>query len=58
MKIENEVMYGISIDGRKPSTWSEEYPDLTKLNLNFDLLYKSVEIIKKSVTYQPVTKIR
>lgn len=58
MKIVNEVMYGISIDGRKPSAWSEEYPDLTKLNLKFDLLYKSVEIIKKSVTYQPVTKIR
>lgn len=58
MKNENEVLYGISIDGRKPCMWSEEYPDLRKLNLNFDLLYKSVEIIKKSVTYQSVTKIR
>ena len=51
-------MYGVSINGKKPRMWDEEYPDILNQNLNFEQLYKSVEIIRKNVTYQSVEKIR
>lgn len=56
--IKDEVLYGVSINGKKPSMWDEEYPDILNQNLNFEQLYKSVEIIRKNVTYQSVEKIR
>jgi len=56
-KFENETFYGISVDGRKPSTWDIEIPDLEKTNIKFDLLYKSCEVIKKNVTYESVKKL-
>lgn len=56
-EFENETFYGISIDGRKPCTWDKEIPDLENTNLKFDLLYKSCEIIRKTVTYDPMKKL-
>ena len=56
--IKDEVLYGVSINGKKPRMWDEEYPDILNQNLNFEQLYKSVEIIRKNVTYQSVEKIR
>lgn len=56
-KFENETLYGISVDGRKPCAWDKEIPDLEKTNLKFDLLYKSCEVIKKNVTYESVKKL-
>ncbi len=56
-KFENEILYGISINGRKPHRWDQEYPNIAQI-LNLEQLYKSVEIIKKEVTYQPVEKMR
>lgn len=54
---ENETLYGISVDGRRPSAWNKEIPDLEKTNLKFDLLYKSCEVIKKNVTYESLKKL-
>lgn len=56
-KFENEILYGISINGKKPHGWDKEYPNIPPI-LNLEQLYKSVEIIKKEVTYQSVAKIR
>lgn len=55
-KFENEVLYGISINGKKPHRWDPEYPSISPI-LNLEQLYKSVEVIKKEVTYQSVAKI-
>lgn len=56
-KFENEILYGVSINGKKPHTWDKVYPNVPS-TLNLEQLYKSVEIIKKEVTYQLVAKIR
>ena len=56
--IKDEVLYGVSINGKKPRMWDEEYPDILNQNLNFEQLQKSVEIIRKNVTYQSGEKIR
>lgn len=57
-RIENEVFYGISINGKKPNEWGNEYPNIPD-SLNLEVLqYKRVEIIKKDVTYQSVEKVK
>lgn len=56
-KFENEVLYGISINGRMPHRWDQEYPNIPPM-LNLEQLYKSVEIIKKEITYHLAEKIR
>lgn len=56
-KFENEILYGVSINGKKPHAWDKVYPNVPS-TLNLEQLYKSVEIIKKEVTYQLVAKIR
>ena len=29
--IKDEVLYGVSINGKKPRMWDEEYPDILNL---------------------------
>jgi hypothetical protein len=57
-KFKDEILYGISLDGRKPSMWDEDLPEVEKTNTDLRLLYDSCEIIKKNVTYELVEKLR
>jgi len=57
-KFEDEVLYGISINGMKPSTWSKEYPSKNEMNFNSAPQFESIEIIEKDVTYENVAKIK
>lgn len=56
-KFEDEVLYGISIDGNRPGVWSKEYPSAHEIEFNSAPQYKSIEIIEMDVTYETVAKI-
>lgn len=59
-KFENETLYGISINGKKPSIWEEERPNVEKSNLDLNLLkpfYGTYEVVKMSITYEVDEKI-
>jgi hypothetical protein len=56
-KFKDEVLYGISINGKKPCIWDKEIPDMEKTNLKFELLYDSCEIIEKDIIYKSVKKL-
>ena len=54
-KMQNEVLYGISVNGKKPHEWNNERPDIKQSNLDLDMLkhiYKSYEVIKMKITYE------
>lgn len=53
-----EILYGISIDGHKPTVWSEDYPTQKEIEFNITPQCKSVEIIEKDVNYFKVAKIK
>lgn len=57
-KFEDEVLYGISIDGNKPGLWSEKYPSEQEIEFNLAPRFKTIEIVEKAVTYETVAKIR
>jgi len=57
-RFEDEVLYGISIDGNQPGVWDENYPSQKEIDFYSAPQYKSIEVIEKDVTYENVAKIR
>lgn len=57
-KFDDEIFYGISLNGKKPHDWSKDLPEVERTNIDLELLYDSCEIVKMNVTYESVEKLR
>ena len=49
--LDDEVSYGISINGAKPTIWFNEYPKEKELDFWTTPQCKSVEVIESNVSY-------